>query len=334
MLTVLLATRNRGRMLREVLEAYRHLQEPSSGWKVVVVDNGSADETAGVLASFKNLLPLETISEPKSGKNQALNTGLKRVEGDLTIFTDDDVFPSVDWLVRMRDAADAQPLFSIFGGSVVPRWEVIPPPWVQRFIDSSPPPGTPYEVWTGPVYTLTDQSIQDGPVVPGLVYGPNMAIRSCVFQSGLSFDQAIGPRGSSYPMGSETEILLRLSRMGHRAWYVKDAIVEHFVRKEQLQKSWVLRRAVRFGRGQYRLEPNNKLWMGIPKRLFRDIPKEALSMAKASLLSRPDVSFRAHWRFNFLRGQAYESLMMARAQRAKQKAKKEIADQPRPAPSA
>ncbi|MGB7266751.1 MAG: glycosyltransferase [Terracidiphilus sp.] len=334
MLTVLLATRNRGRMLREVLEAYRRLQKPSGGWKVVVVDNGSTDETADVLASFKGILPLDAISEPRSGKNQALNTGLKLVEGDLTVFTDDDVFPSEDWLVQLREAADAHPLFSIFGGSVVPRWEVAPPAWIHRVIVTIPPPGKTYEVWSGPVYTLTDQSIQGGPVVPGLVYGPNMAIRTSILQSGVSFDEAIGPRGSSYPMGSETEILLRLSRQGNRAWYVKEAIVEHFIRKEQLQKSWVLRRAVRYGRGQHRLGPNKNLWMGIPRRLFRDIPKEAFLMARASLVFRPDDLFRAHWRFNFLRGQAYEALMIARARRAEHKMKKEIADQPRPAPSA
>ena len=245
MLTVLLATRNRGRMLREVLEAYRRLQEPSEGWKVVVVDNGSTDETANVLASFKNLLPLDTISEPKSGKNQALNTGLKLLEGDLAVFTDDDVFPTADWLVRMRDVANAEPLYSIFGGTVLPRWEMTPPAWIRRVLASSEPQGKKtYEAWMGPVYTLTDPSLEDGPVRPWLVFGPNMAIRTSIFKSGVRFDQAVGPRGSSYPMGSETEILLRLSRQGHRAWFIKEAIVEHFVRKEQLQESWVLRRAV------------------------------------------------------------------------------------------
>lgn len=304
-------------MLREVLEAYRRLQEPSEGWKVVVVDNGSTDETANVLASFKNLLPLETISEPKSGKNQALNTGLKLLEGDLAVFTDDDAFPTADWLVRMRDVANAEPLYSIFGGTVLPRWEMTPPAWIRRVLASSEPQGKKtYEAWMGPVYTLTDPSLEDGPVRPWLVFGPNMAIRTSIFKSGVRFDQAVGPRGSSYPMGSETEILLRLSRQGHRAWFIKEAIVEHFVRKEQLQESWVLRRGFRFGRGAQRLEPNRKQWMSILGSFVWNIPKEALFMAAASVLFRPDAAFRAHWRFNYLRGRAYEALLMERAQRA------------------
>lgn len=317
MLTVLMATRNRGRILREVLESYRHLQQPSSGWKVVVVDNGSTDDTPGVLASFKNVLPLEVISEPKSGKNQGLNTGLKRAEGDLTVFTDDDVFPYEDWLTGIRKAADAQPRYSIFGGKVLPRWEIPPPAWIHWVTDSASPQGPIFEIRAGPVFTLTEPSLQEGPIAPGLVFGPNMAIRSCIFESGVRFDQSIGPRGSSYPMGSETELVLRLHLQGHRAWHVKAAVVEHFIRKEQLSKAWVLRRAIRFGRGWCRMASNPMLWLGIPRHLVRDVPKEALRMAAATILLNPKARFRAHWRLNCLLGEGYEAFLIAQERSAR-----------------
>jgi glycosyltransferase involved in cell wall biosynthesis len=99
MLTVLLATRNRARILRDVLESYCHLQQASSGWKLVVVDNGGTDETAEVIASFESRLPFYSVSEPKLGKNRALNTWLGLVEGDLPVSTHDDAFPYADWLV-------------------------------------------------------------------------------------------------------------------------------------------------------------------------------------------------------------------------------------------
>lgn len=201
MLTVLLATRNRAAILRETLEAFCRLQQPSSGWKLVVVDNGSSDQTPAVLASFSSRLPLHTVSEPTAGKNSALNTGLDLVEGDLTVFTDDDTFPHSDWLVELRNAADAQLGYSMFGGTVVPRWEVPPPHWVQW-------------LQQGPVYSLTDPLMKEGPVPPFSVFGPNMAIRTSVFQSGVRLDPSIGPRGSNYPMGSETELTLRLDRQG------------------------------------------------------------------------------------------------------------------------
>jgi glycosyltransferase involved in cell wall biosynthesis len=306
MLTVLLATRNRARILSAVLESLCHLESPLSGWKLIVVDNGSTDETAQVLTSFAGRLPLFSVLEPKPGKNCALNTGLELIEGDLTVLTDDDVFPRPDWLVELRKAADAQPMVSIFGGVVIPHWEVPPPGWVE-WLD------------LGPIFTITPSSMKEGELPSDLitwVQGPNMAIRTSVFQSGIRFDTSIGPRGTDYPMGSESELLLRLGRQGHRAWHVQNAIVEHFVRKEQLEKDWILRRAIRWGRGRHRLESNPKLWGDIPRHLFRDIPKEGLHMAITWMTFRQEALLRSRWHFNFLLGKGIESRNMARERRA------------------
>jgi glycosyltransferase involved in cell wall biosynthesis len=304
MLTVLLATRNRARILRDVLESYSHLRQPLRGWKLVVVDNGSTDQTAQVVTSFIGRLPLQFLVEPKVGKNFALNTGIELLDGDLTVFTDDDTFPNSDWLVELRRAADAQPVYSMFGGVIVPRWEVPPPAWV-RWVNQ------------GAAYTLTHPSLKEGPIAPTLVFGPNMAVRADVFRSGIRFDPAIGPRGACYPMGSETELALRLAKLGHQAWHVKGAIVEHFIRVEQLKKKWIWGRAIRFGRGKYRMMPtdpsgNVKLWMGIPRYLFRRIVKQGLVMIAAYATFRRETLFRSRWEFNDWYGQAIEAHKLAR----------------------
>ena len=300
MLTVLFATRNRAHILRAVLEKYCRLESPSSGWKLVVVDNGSTDETAQVIASFVNRLPLHVLAEPKLGKNFALNTGLGLVEGDLVVFTDDDVFPAPDWLVQLRKAADTRLEYSMFGGAIVPRWEASPPSWM---------------LWLdlGPIFTVTPPALKEGELTPvTMVQGPNMAIRASLFQSGMRFDTSIGPRGSNYPMGSETEMLLRLGRQGHKAWHVQGAVVEHFVRKEQLSKAWILQRAIRYGRGWYRMAPAMKLWIGLPRNLFVDIPREGLFMFAAFVLCQQRALLRSRWRLNYLRGQAIEARILAR----------------------
>ena len=287
--------------MRDVLETYRTLESPSSGWKLVVVDNGSTDETLSVLKEFASLLPLTFLTEPTAGKNAALNAGLARIEGDLTVFTDDDVFPRKDWLVELRKAADAHPDYTIFGGVVVPRWEVPPPPWIE-WVDP------------GPVFTLSPETVREGELsreYASLVYGPNMLIRSEIFSSGVRFDAGMGPRGTSYPMGSETELVLRLVRQGHRAWHAKNAVVEHLVRKEQMEKEWVLRRGILCGRGRHRTSPKVLSWGGIPLHLVRDMPKEAISVFCAWALFRPEALFRARWRLNILVGKFIEGRNMA-----------------------
>ena len=302
MLTVLLATKNRAAILRETLEAFCLLQEPSSGWKMVIADNGSTDQTPAVLASFADRLPLRTISARTGGKNSALNAGLGFIEGDLTVFTDDDIFPHPDWLIELRKAADAQPEYSMFGGAIVPRWEVAPPPWIEWLEQ-------------GPVYALTDPMMKEGPMPPFLVFGPNMAIRTTVFQSGVRFDPSIGPRNSTYPMGSETELTLRLSQLGHKTWYVPTAVVEHFIRDYQLRQSWVLKRAIRYGRGRFRLGYMRTYrlypcWFGVPRTFFRQIIEQEKMIIEAWLRSDHRELFCARWRRNFLWGQVIEARLI------------------------
>ena len=302
MLTVLMATRNRAALLKDVLEAYCGLQTPSGGWKLVIVDNGSTDNTGDVVSDFRGRLPIQRLVEPKLGKNAALNTGLSSCEGDLVVFTDDDTFPHADWLARLRDAAETHPEHSMFGGAIAPRWALPPPDWID-WVD-----------W-GPTFTITPEWLSESELSSSSITwisGPNMAIRKAIFDSGIRFDESIGPRGLDYPMGSETELILRLSRNGHKGWFVPKAVVEHFIREEQLSKQWVLRRAVRWGRGSYRLAPNLKLWGSVPRHLYRDLPKFALKIAIAGAVLNPEARFRAQWAFNLLRGEAIEARALYR----------------------
>jgi glycosyltransferase involved in cell wall biosynthesis len=269
----------------------------------VVVDNGSEDDTLNAVASFVRRLPMQSVFVPVPGKNHALNAGLAHVEGDVVVFTDDDVFPRPDWLVELRRAADSQRAVTMFGGVVVPRWEVPPPPWVN-WLDC------------GPIFTVTPSWLREGELpeehVP-LIFGPNMGVRTAVFAGGARFDTSIGPSGRRYPMGSETELVLRLARNGHKGWHAERAIVEHFIRKDQLTPGWILGRAVCFGRGQYRLFPNSRLWGGIPRHLFRDIPVEWARIALAALLLRDRELLQARWRCNVLLGRGLEAWSMVRS---------------------
>jgi glycosyltransferase involved in cell wall biosynthesis len=308
MLTVFIATKDRARILREVLESYCRLEQPQGGWKLVVVDNGSNDETEQVVSSFGKRIPVRYILESRPGKNFALNTGLELLEGDLAVFTDDDALPRPDWLVQLRRVADTQPDYSMFGGVIVPRWETTPPDWISWVPQS-------------PVYSVTDPTWKEGPIEAINLFGPNMAVRSQIFQSGHRFDTSIGPRGSNYPMGSETEFVLRIARQGYRAWHVEAGVVEHLIQTEQMRKSWVWQRALRLGRGRYRLSflagEREQLFFGIPRFLFWDIPKKAVRVVLAFLTLRRKTLFHSIWYFNFRRGQAIEARIIYHERRGR-----------------
>jgi hypothetical protein len=84
------------------------------------------------------------------------------------------------------------------------------------------------------------------------VFSPNSAIRADFFRVGWRFQESIGPGPGSYAMGSETELTRRLDAAGVRAWHVRASVVEHMIRAFQMTPEWLLARAVRYGRGQYR----------------------------------------------------------------------------------
>ncbi len=307
MLTVLMTTYNGEKTLPRVLEAYCALEPPDGGWKLCTVDNASTDATAQILRSYVGRLPLTCLSESRRGQNYARNSALGAVDGDLVVFSDDDAIPKRDWLAQLRRAADANPGFAIFGGTILPRWESEPEEWILRCV----PPGAGF--------ALTDPEWEEGPIRPSWVFSPNMAIRADVFRAGHRFDEKLGPREGSYPMGSETELTLRLSHAGLRAWHVKNAIVEHIIRHYQLTQSWLLSRAVRFGRGQYRLHVEDQRLprpvLGVPLAPIRGILSHAGRLAVAKLRRDPEAIFRWRWNLRCSIGSALEAVAIERERR-------------------
>src|SRR6516225_3335297 len=109
MLSVIMATRNRARILRDVLEAFCRLQQPSTAWQLIIVDNGSTDDTPQVIASFANRLPLQTVHERELGQTRARNRGLGLGEGNLEVFKDGELFPLIGWVVKPEEAGERPP---------------------------------------------------------------------------------------------------------------------------------------------------------------------------------------------------------------------------------
>ncbi len=298
MLTVLMATYNGARTLASVLNAYCGLESSNEEWKLVIVDNGSTDNSKEIIMRFLPLLPIILVSEPVRGKNAALNTGLSQVAGDLIVFTDDDVLPHSDWLNQLRLAADSQPMYSIFGGPILPKWESPPDDWILSWVP------------LGPTFAILDPE-EEGPIEVYKVYGPNMAVRSGIFAMGYKFDETIGPRGSKYAQGSESELLMRLHQGGVKAWHCKNATVEHMIRSFQMDKKWVLDRAVRYGRGMYRLGFEFPDWRAsfwrMPRHWLLRILKRLYLIGKAKASGDAERLFKERWQLNYLFGIALEA---------------------------
>ncbi|MBX3024629.1 glycosyltransferase family 2 protein [bacterium] len=303
MLTVLIATHNGAETLPRVLDAHARLRPPPGGWKLVVVDNGSDDGSAAVAAGFADRLPLQLLSEPRRGKNRALNRGLRELAGDLAVFTDDDSLPAPDWLIRLRAAADTHPDFGIFGGRIVAQWDAPPAQWIRDAGRAAP------------LFSESDPAAIEGPCEANKIWGPNMAVRAEWFHRGHRFDERIGPdRTATYAMGGETELTLRLAIAERvRCWHCPDALVHHIVRPRQLTRAWILRRAFHLGRC-VRRESRQQARAGRPHvprgaaAIGRGLARSVVGLAAARRAADARRAFDARWELNLWLGCLYEAL--------------------------
>ncbi len=298
-----MATRDGAGTLPMVLDAYCRLAVPAGGWRLLIIDNGSTDGTAQLLASYNRHLPLQRLHEAQAGKNRALNHALDAALAmpgaaqDLFIFTDDDALPAPDWLQQWQACAAAHPDHDVFGGAIVPDWAEAPPAWLLPLIP------------TGLTYGLTSPVLPDGPVFPGLVWGANMAVRRAIFTAGHRFDTSIGPNGADYAMGSETEFTRRLAAAGHPARFCRAPQVAHHIRRHQVKIDYILRKAWRFGRGKYRQECPGRFAerLGVPRWMLMRYLLELAAWAGAALSGNASRKFRHRWELAFLRGYFHEA---------------------------
>ena len=306
MLTVLMATHNGAGTLPRVLAAYRALQPPPGGYRLLVVNNASTDTTAAVLRDQATDLPLQVLHCPERGKNRALNQGFSAIQGDLVVFSDDDTLPQSDWLTQLARSAVTHSGYDLFGGHIVADWPGACPPWIPRLVNLAA------------TYGITPTSQAAGPVPAERIWGGNMAVRRCVFEAGYRFNEEIGPAAGQYIMGSETEFSGRIEKVGRKAWFVADAVVRHIIRPQQMDPEWIIQRAYRLGRGWYRHErtlftPDLAMIRGVPRWKYREWAAHGLDLLRGRLTGNFDRKFKARWNLSLMRGYFDEAALCQRA---------------------
>jgi GT2 family glycosyltransferase len=182
---------------------------PGTSVEVVVVDNGSVDNTQTVINDWSKRVrfPVQNILEHKPGLSAARNAGIAKANGTVCVFTDDDCTLNSDYLVILNKylAQDRQPV--IRGGKVL----------------LGDPTDLPFTILLG------DQAKQlSTPFYPpGFIIGANMVIpREAIQLVGL-FDERFGA-GTVFKAGEETDYVYRAYRAGVAVEYVPDLIVHHF----------------------------------------------------------------------------------------------------------
>lgn len=102
--SVVVSTRDRASFWPELLAALDAQTMPTESFELVVVDDGSSDDTWPVLAKAAATTRLRFLAlqlETSVGQGPGRNAALARARGDVVAFTDDDCLPPPEWLERL-----------------------------------------------------------------------------------------------------------------------------------------------------------------------------------------------------------------------------------------
>lgn len=122
--SVLVSTRDRAAFLPELLAALEAQTFPAESFEVVVVDDGSTDDTWPVLSKLAATTGLRLLAlqlETSVGQGPGRNAALARARGAVVAFTDDDCLPPSPWLDQLTGPLRADPRARlVVQGRVVP----------------------------------------------------------------------------------------------------------------------------------------------------------------------------------------------------------------------
>jgi glycosyltransferase involved in cell wall biosynthesis len=220
LVSVIVCTHNGARTLRRCLEGIAELRYPR--YEVIVVDDGSTDDTAAIAAKFD----VRLISIEQSGLSAARNVGLAAARGEIVAYLDDDAWPDPDWL-RFLILAFRTSSHAAVGGPNLPPADDGP---IAACVANSP---------GGPTHVLLSDS--EAEHIPGC----NMAYRRAVLERIGGFDPQF------LTAGDDVDVCWRLQEAGETLGFHAAAVVWHR-RRDSVQAYW--RQQVGYGRAEALLE--------------------------------------------------------------------------------
>jgi cellulose synthase/poly-beta-1,6-N-acetylglucosamine synthase-like glycosyltransferase len=198
MISVIVPAYNAETTLDDCLRALEDQMLPRERYEIIVVNDGSTDQTAEVARGHD----VRLLRQPHAGPAAARNRGAANARGDLLLFTDADCAPTTTWIERLTDPFDDPEIVGA-KGTYRTRQQGL----VARFVQLE------YE------HKYTRMARQE---TIDFVDTYSAAYRRDVFLANGGFD-TIFPTISV----EDQELSFRLTRKGHRMVFVPDAVVYH-----------------------------------------------------------------------------------------------------------
>ena len=229
--SVIIPTRNHARFVADLLDSLAFLDPINHRWEVLVIDNGSTDQTEDLVKGKISSLPIEIryIYEPRLGLHNGRHRGALEASGKYLAYLDDDVLVSPTWFQGFDKLIAGQAEAVV--GRILPKWETQPPAWLIKLIRE---PG---------YLSLLNLGTEGFFSEPQCVYGDTFFIPvQLVFDLGGFHPDSMPSNQLRYRGDGETGLMWKFKQAGFRAWYEPDATVYHRIPKDRMSFDYLCKR--------------------------------------------------------------------------------------------
>lgn len=205
LVSLVVTSSNHGPYIAAAIDSVR--RQTYANLEIVIVDDGSTDETVSYLQDSENVADLVVLRQPRTGQSAARNRGLNAASGEIVGFMDADDQLAPTHVARLVEPLASDPTVAFAYCNV-------------QIINRAGEPAS--------AFSVTDaRQVVSGDIFTSLVIGSYFPAHAALVRRRLltdlgGFDPDLGPH-------ADYEIWMRLAANGHRAVYVDDRLAKYRV---------------------------------------------------------------------------------------------------------
>ena len=223
--SIAVCTRNRDQAILGSLQSIAKAVKstPSVSCELVVIDNGSSDNTSAIVKDWALQAGIEVrlLYEARPGLSAARNCALADLKGQLFIFTDDDCLMDQDYINAALRHFTKDDTPALRGGRV----------------ELGDPGDWPVSISNGKEILRWHKSKRQGDYtrLNGCLMGANLMMSSAIYEKLGKFDERMGA-GKDIPSAEDTDYVFRAYLADFVVEYVPECLVHHFHGRREKQQ--------------------------------------------------------------------------------------------------
>lgn len=215
------------------------IQQTAYEFEVIIIDNGSNDETEKICKSYLTKIKnLYYIYNKEPGLLTGRHTGLRNSKSEILCFLDDDVELNSNYVDSLVGLFNADNTVNFATGPCLPEFEINPPDWLSYFWEQVPE--GKYCGWL----SLLDFGKKMKTISPNYVWGLNFCCKkTTMLQLGGFNPDCVPEHLQQFQGDGETGLTQKAINSGIDAVYHPGLELRHYVSQERLTTEYFKKRA-------------------------------------------------------------------------------------------